>query len=122
VRDWIHVDAHNDAVHTILDKGKIGETYLIGVGGEKDNKSVIESILELMGRDKGNYDHVNDRPGHDMRYAIDNSKLVEELGWQPQYTDFREGLKATIDWYTENEDWWKPQKDDTEVKYKKLGR
>jgi dTDP-glucose 4,6-dehydratase len=122
VRDWIHVDAHNDAVHCILDNGKVGETYLIGVGGEKDNKTVIETILELMGRDKSNYDHVNDRPGHDMRYAIDNTKLVEELGWKPPITDFHEGLKATIDWYTEHEEWWKPQKDDTEKKYKKLGR
>ena len=121
VRDWIHVDDHNSAVLTILERGKSGETYLIGANGEKNNKEVVELILELMGKDKTDYEHVNDRPGHDLRYAIDNSKLVHELGWQPKYTEFRDGLKATIDWYEDNEAWWKPQKADTEAKYKKSG-
>lgn len=122
VRDWIHVDDHNSAVHTILDKGRIGETYMIGAEGEKNNKELFELILELMGKPKDWYEHVNDRPGHDMRYAIDATKLRTELGWQPKYTNFRDGLQATIDWYTQNEDWWKPQKDATEAKYKELGR
>lgn len=122
VRDWIHVDDHNSAVHAVLDKGRIGETYLIGVNGEKNNKTVVEAILKAMGKDPSDYEHVNDRPGHDMRYAIDNSKLLAETGWTPQYTNFEEGLKATIDWYTNNESWWKPQKEDTELKYQKLGR
>ena len=122
VRDWIHVDDHNAAVWTILEKGRIGETYLIGADGEKDNKTVIELVLELMGQDPTAYDHVNDRPGHDMRYAIDASKLREELGWRPQYTTFRDGLAATIDWYRANEAWWRPQKDATEAKYAQLGR
>lgn len=122
VRDWIHTEDHSSAVLTILEKGKIGETYLIGAEGEKNNKEVVELLLELMGKDSTDYDHVNDRPGHDLRYAIDASKLIDELGWQPQYTDFRTGLENTIKWYTDNKDWWKPQKEATESKYKELGR
>jgi len=122
VRDWIHTEDHSSGVLTILEKGKIGETYLIGANGEKDNKTVIEMILLQMGKDSKDYEHVNDRPGHDMRYAIDASKLMNELGWSPKYTDFDAGLKATIDWYTQNESWWKPQKEATEAKYKELGR
>jgi dTDP-glucose 4,6-dehydratase len=122
VRDWIHVDDHNSAVHAIIDKGRIGETYMIGADGEKNNKELFELILEIMGKPKDWYDHVNDRPGHDMRYAIDASKLRTELGWTPKYTDFRDGLTATIKWYQENEDWWKPLKEETEAKYKELGR
>ena len=75
-----------------------------------------------MGKDPKDYDHVNDRPGHDMRYAIDSTKLQKELGWKPEYTDFKSGLKATIDWYKENEAWWKPQKQATEAKYQKQGQ
>ena len=122
VRDWIHVDDHNNAVITIIENGKNGETYLIGADGEKNNKAVVESILKMMGKDITDYDHVTDRPGHDMRYAIDNTKLVKELGWKPEYTDFEEGLKNTIDWYINNESWWKPQKQETEAKYKNIGR
>lgn len=122
VRDWIHVLDHNDAVWDIIEKGRIGETYLIGANGEKNNKEVVELILELMGYDKDDYEHVNDRPGHDMRYAIDNSKLVEELGWSPKYTDFRSGLQATIDWYTTNEAWWRPLKAEVEAKYAAQGQ
>lgn len=121
VRDWIHVDDHNSAVLAIIDQGRSGETYLIGANGEKSNKEVVELILKLMGKDPSDYEHVNDRPGHDMRYAIDNSRLVSELGWQPTYTNFEDGLQATIDWYKVNEDWWKPQKSETEAKYQKAG-
>ena len=117
VRDWIHTEDHSSAVLTILEKGKTGETYLIGADGEKDNKAVVELILELMGKDAKDYEHVADRPGHDMRYAIDSTKLREELGWTPQFTDFESGLKDTIEWYTQNEAWWKPQKAETEAKY-----
>ena len=122
VRDWIHAEDHSSGVIAILEKGKIGDTYLIGADGEKNNKEVVEMILEIMGKDAKDYEHVNDRPGHDMRYAIDASKLVNELGWKPAYTDFRSGLEATIDWYKQHESWWKPQKQATEDKYKELGR
>lgn len=122
VRDWIHTEDHSSGVLAILEKGKIGETYLIGADGEKNNKEVVEMILKDMGKDSGDYDHVNDRPGHDLRYAIDASKLRNELGWTPKYTDFNAGLKDTIQWYKDNEDWWKPQKEETEAKYKKVGQ
>ncbi len=122
VRDWIHTEDHSSAVLTILEKGTIGETYLIGADGEKDNKSVVELILTEMDKGADEYDHVNDRPGHDMRYAIDSSKLRTDLGWMPKFTDFEAGLKDTIEWYAANEDWWKPQKQATEDKYQKAGQ
>lgn len=122
VRDWIHAEDHSSGVLAILEKGAIGETYLIGADGEKNNKDVVELILKLMGKDVSDYEHVNDRPGHDLRYAIDASRLRDELGWQPQYTDFEAGLKATIDWYTNNPAWWQPQKAETEAKYKAVGQ
>lgn len=122
VRDWIHTDDHSSGVLAVLEKGAIGETYLIGADGEKDNKAVVELILEIMGQDPGDYDHVNDRPGHDLRYAIDATKLKAELGWEPVYTDFRKGLESTVEWYKANEAWWKPQKQPTEAMYKELGR
>jgi dTDP-glucose 4,6-dehydratase len=122
VRDWIHTEDHSSGVLAILEKGKIGETYLIGANGEKNNKEVVEMILDIIGKDTSDYDHVNDRPGHDLRYAIDSTKLRTELGWEPKYTDFRSGLADTVKWYQDNEAWWKPQKADTEAKYKELGR
>jgi dTDP-glucose 4,6-dehydratase len=121
VRDWIHTEDHSSAVLTILEKGNIGETYMIGAEGEETNKDVVELILEMMGKDSSGYEHVNDRPGHDMRYAIDATKLRTKLGWAPKYTDFRSGLADTIKWYQDNEAWWKPQKDATEAKYKEQG-
>ena len=117
VRDWIHVDDHNSGVWAIIDKGQIGETYLIGADGEVNNVTVIRDILELMGQDANAFDHVTDRAGHDLRYAIDSTRLRTELGWEPQYRDFRSGLQATIDWYREHEDWWRPMKAETEAKY-----
>ena len=121
VRDWIHVDDHNSAVWTIIDKGRIGETYLIGADGEKNNKQVVEAILRAFGRSADDYDHVTDRPGHDLRYAIDAGKLRSELGWTPSYDDFDAGLVATVTWYQENESWWRPMKDATEKKYAAAG-
>ncbi|MCM3661060.1 dTDP-glucose 4,6-dehydratase [Georgenia satyanarayanai] len=122
VRDWIHVRDHNRAVWDIVDRGRIGRTYLIGADGEKNNKEVIELILELMGHEPGDYEHVADRPGHDLRYAIDNTVLREELGWEPQFSDFRSGLADTIAWYRENEAWWRPRKAEVEAKYAKQGQ
>lgn len=122
IRDWIHAEDHSSAVLAILEKGKVGETYMIGANGEKTNKDVLELLLELMGKDSTDYEHVNDRPGHDLRYGIDAAKLQNELGWQPKYTDFRSGLEQTIEWYKTNESWWQPQKAETEAKYKELGR
>ena len=122
VRDWIHVDDHNSAVLLITTEGKIGETYLIGADGEQNNKQVVETILELMGRPRDAYDHVNDRAGHDMRYAIDSTKIRTELGWRPTFSDFDAGLAATIAWYRANEAWWRPQKAQTEAMYARHGQ
>lgn len=127
VRDWIHVDDHNSAVHLIIEKGKLGDTYIIGADNDHvNNKSVIELICDIMGKGSDWYDHVNDRPGHDMRYAMDSTKLRTELGWQPQYTDnqtgMRDGLLQTIEWYTNNRDWWQAQKQEIEAKYAEQGQ
>jgi dTDP-glucose 4,6-dehydratase len=122
VRDWIHVDDHNSAVHAVIDRGRMGETYLIGADGERSNREVLELVLELLGQPADAYDSVTDRAGHDLRYAIDASKLRDELGWKPRYTDFRAGLAATIDWYRSNEDWWRPLKDGVESAYAARGQ
>lgn len=121
VRDWIHAEDHSSGVLAILERGVIGETYLIGADGERDNKTVIEMILTLMGKSSDDYEKVADRAGHDLRYAIDATKLQKELGWKPKYTDFEQGLQSTIDWYRKNREWWLSQKEATESKYKKAG-
>ncbi|MBC9955882.1 dTDP-glucose 4,6-dehydratase [Yimella sp. cx-51] len=117
VRDWIHVDDHNSAVWAILDKGRIGQTYLIGADGEVNNKDVVRKLLTTFGRDADAYDHVTDRAGHDLRYAIDSTMLRTELGWEPEYRSFDEGLAATVEWYRDNESWWRPMKQAVEEKY-----
>ena len=122
VRDWIHVEDHNDAVRRILSRGQIGRTYLIGADGERDNLSVLQTLLELMGRDPDDFDYVVDRAGHDLRYAIDPTPLRNELGWAPKHTDFTEGLRATIDWYRDNETWWAPLKAASEARYEQRGQ
>lgn len=127
VRDWIHVDDHNDAIHLILDNGRIGDTYIIGADNDHvNNKQVITLICELMGLAPNAYEHVQDRPGHDMRYAMDSTKLREELGWRPRFTDtatgMRDGLIDTITWYREHEDWWRPAKQAVEATYAKTGQ
>ncbi len=91
VRDWIHVEDHNSAVRRILEKGEIGKTYLISSEGERDNLSVLRTLLRLMGREPDDFDHVTDRVGHDLRYAIDPSLLYRELGWAPKHTNFEDG-------------------------------
>lgn len=122
VRDWIHATDHSSAVLRILESGKIGETYLIGADGEENNITVLRTILRLMGKDENDFEHVIDRPGHDMRYAIDGTRLREELGWEPQFTDFEAGLADTIAWYIDNRSWWEPLKAEVEAKYAKVGQ
>lgn len=122
VRDWIHVDDHNSAVRRILESGEIGRTYLISSEGERDNLTVLRTLLQMMGRDPDDFDHVTDRVGHDLRYAIDPSTLYDELCWAPKHTDFEEGLGETIDWYRANESWWRPLKDASEARYEERGQ
>jgi len=122
VRDWIHVDDHNSAVFRILADGPIGRTYLIGADGERDNRTVLQTILRLMGRAPDDFDHVTDRAGHDLRYAIDAGPLRAELGWAPAHTDLTDGLRTTIEWYRDNESWWRPLKDRVEADYLERGQ
>ncbi len=113
VRDWIHVDDHCAAVLRILESGQLGQTYLVGADGEHTNKEVMELILRLMDRPVDAYDLVDDRPGHDLRYALDASKLRDELGWRPRHADFEAGLCETIGWYRDNRQWWRPSPEDS---------
>jgi len=105
VRDWIHVDDHNRGVAMIIEQGKIGETYCLGGGNEKNNLSLTKFILGLMEQSEDMIEYIADRPGHDLRYAINFSKAKRELGWQPQ-VDFIAGLRATVEWYKNNQAWW----------------
>jgi dTDP-glucose 4,6-dehydratase len=122
VRDWIHVDDHSAAVLLIIGQGRIGETYLVGADGERSNREVVETILVLLGRPRDAYDLVTDRVGHDLRYAIDSTKLRTELDWRPRFSDFAAGLADTIAWYRDNEAWWRPQKAPTETAYARQGQ
>ena len=122
VRDWIHVDDHNDAVIAILEEGRLGETYLIGADGEANNRAVIGMLLELMGKPADFFEHVPDRPGHDRRYAIDATKVRAETSWRPRHADLRSGLQDTIAWYVENESWWRTAKVVAETRYAAIGR
>ena len=105
IRDWIHVDDHNQGVEEIIRKGRVGETYLLGGDNELTNLELTKIILDLMDKDEKMIDYIKDRPGHDLRYATDFSRTRKELGWQPR-VKFKDGLKETIDWYKNNQDWW----------------
>jgi dTDP-glucose 4,6-dehydratase len=109
IRDWIHVDDHNRGVDFIIRKGRIGETYCLGANNEKTNLEITKLILQLMDQGEEMIEHVADRLGHDLRYAIDYTKAKNELGWEPQI-DFATGLTATVEWYKNNFAWWKPLK------------
>ena len=122
VRDWIHADDHSSAVLRIVERGAIGETYLIGADGEKSNLEVLQIILDGMGQPSDSFDFVTDRPGHDLRYAIDSTKLRTDLEWQPRYTSFAEGIAATIDWYTGHRTWWENDKQSVEEFYRAQGQ
>ncbi|MDT5009705.1 MAG: dTDP-glucose 4,6-dehydratase [Mycobacterium sp.] len=117
VRDWIHVDDHNAAVWRIIEDGQLGRTYMIGADGERDNLSVLRMILREMNCAPDDFDQVTDRAGHDLRYAIDPTVTKDELSWKPLHSDFAEGLRATIQWYRDNESWWRPMKDAVEARY-----
>ena len=106
VRDWLYVYDHCEAIDTVLHKGKIGEVYNIGGHNEKTNMEITHLILDAMGKDESSIKYVEDRLGHDRRYAISNDKITSELGWKPSLT-FEEGIKITIDWYLNNQDWMK---------------
>lgn len=105
VRDWLYVEDHCSAIDLIIRKGRVGEVYNIGGHNEKTNLEVVKTILKELGKGKDLITFVKDRPGHDRRYAIDPAKIHRELGWLPQ-TSFAEGIKKTIKWYLDNEDWW----------------
>ena len=122
VRDWIHTEDHSSAVLRILEQGRIGETYLIGADGEKNNLEVVRAILRHFGRPEDDIEWVTDRAGHDRRYAIESGKLRGELGWEPAFPNFEEGLARTIEWYRDNEEWWRPHKDKTEAAYATKGQ
>lgn len=105
VRDWLYVEDHCKAIDLVLHKGRIGEVYNIGGHNEKTNIEVVKKIISILGRDESLITYVKDRPGHDMRYAIDPTKITNELGWYPE-TSFEEGIKKTVDWYLNNKHWW----------------
>ncbi|OQA30592.1 MAG: dTDP-glucose 4,6 dehydratase [archaeon ADurb.Bin336] len=110
IRDWIHVLDHCEAIDLILHKGKIGETYCVGGNAELTNMQITKMILDEFGFGEEMINYVEDRKGHDFRYAIEFSKIHSELNWSPKY-NFKSGLKDTIKWYKENESWWRPLKE-----------
>lgn len=110
VRDWLYVEDNCRAIDTILHKGKSGEIYNVGGDGETKNIALAREVLNIMGKDESYITFVKDRPGHDFRYALDNAKIASELGWRP-LVKIKEGLEKTIQWYQENEWWWKPLKE-----------
>jgi len=111
VRDWIYVLDHCRAVDMVLESGEPGEIYNVSSGEEKTNLEVVRALIECMGKDETAIEFVEDRPGHDIRYSLDSSKIRRELGWRPDHS-FEEGIKETVGWYIENEGWWRPLADD----------
>jgi dTDP-glucose 4,6-dehydratase len=109
VRDWLHVDDHCQGIYSVLMNGRSGEIYNIGGGCELTNNEITSLILEAMGADESSIEYVEDRKGHDLRYSVDWTKINRELGYEPQ-VKFEDGLRETIQWYRENEAWWKPLK------------
>lgn len=117
VRDWLYVEDHCRAIEVVLQKGKVGETYCVGsMTQDVNNLEVVKKILRIMGKDEEMIEYVKDRPGHDRRYAIDFSKIKNELGWEPLHS-FDEWLELTVKWYQENENWWKDVKSGEYQKY-----
>lgn len=116
VRDWIHVLDHCRAVDLVLHRGRVGEVYNIGGNSERRNIEIVELIVRELGKDESLIRFVEDRPGHDRRYAIDASKIRNELGWKPLYS-FEEGIRETIRWYIDNRDWWENIKSGEYLRY-----
>lgn len=109
IRDWLYVGDHCEAIDLIVHKGNIGETYCVGGDTEKMNIDIVQTIIGSMNKDENSIEYVQDRPGHDRRYAVSFKKLTEELGWKPS-VDFSTGIQKTINWYVENASWWKSKK------------
>ena len=113
IRDWLYVDDHADALLKVAQRGKLGESYLIGGRTERTNMQVVHSLCEILDAHVGGRRHANliefveDRPGHDLRYAVDSLKIENYLDWKPSLS-FEDGLRKTVDWYLENKDWWEP--------------
>ncbi len=107
VRDWIHVQDHCEALDRVLEKGRSGEVYNIGGGNQVENEHVVKQVLKLLAKPEKLIEHVEDRPGHDVRYWLDASKARDELGWTPK-RGFEDGLRETVAWYVKNEAWWRP--------------
>ena len=109
VRDWLHVDDHCQGIHLALTKGKPGEIYNIGGGTELNNLELTDQILEIMGNGKESIEYVEDRKGHDLRYSVDITKISKDLGYEPKVF-WKQGLRETINWYQDNQNWWRPLK------------
>ncbi|MDE0191922.1 MAG: dTDP-glucose 4,6-dehydratase [Gammaproteobacteria bacterium] len=113
-REWLHVDDHCRAIETIIQHGRVGETYNVGSGVEVDIEGIADRVLEILNAAPALKSYVPDRPGHDRRYLLDSSKIRAELGWQPRI-DFEEGFRATVHWYRNNVDWWRPLLDRVDI-------
>jgi len=109
IRDWLHVEDHCSGILLALENGESGRIYNIGGSNEWKNIDIAKELVKIMGKDETQIEFVTDRPGHDLRYAIDATRIRKELGWEPKYT-FSTGLPETVKWYVENEAWWKPLK------------
>ena len=116
VRDWLYVEDHCSGIDSILQKGKVGETYCIGIDNDIANIDVIKKIFKILNESEDKFEYVKDRPGHDRRYAIDNGKIKKELGWEPKY-NFDKALQITCSWYQDNQEWWKKLKNREFDKY-----
>jgi dTDP-glucose 4,6-dehydratase len=114
VRDWIHVEDHAYGIDLILNKGKLGETYLLGGNGERENIWIVKEILRYLDKPESLIVYVGDRKGHDQRYAIDYTETTKEIGFEP-LKPLAQRLKETIDWYVNNREWWKPLKEKADI-------
>jgi len=111
IRSWIYVLDHVSAIESLISNGMYGEIYNITSWNEISNKTIVEKILNIMGKPNSLIEYVGDRPGHDKRYSIDSSKIQNEIAWKPRY-DFEQAIKETVEWYLQNQDWWEPLADE----------